>query len=50
MKKLLAILVLGLLLSENVGFAEILDLGKGVKIKILNNHEYFEVPLRSYTN
>jgi hypothetical protein len=48
MKKLLGILVL-LLLWCNVGFAEILDLGKGVKIKILNNHEYFEVPFSDYT-
>ena len=48
MKKGILILLVSLLWC-NVGFAEILDLGKGVKIKILNNHEYFEVPFRDYS-
>jgi hypothetical protein len=33
----------------NIWFAEILDLGKGVKIKIFDNHEYFEVPFEDYS-
>jgi len=48
MKKLLGIAVLGLLLSGNA-YAEILDLEKGVKVKIFNNYEYWEAPHRAYT-
>ena len=48
MRKILGIIVLSLISSCNV-YAEILDLEKGVKIKIFNNYEYFEVPFRDYT-
>jgi hypothetical protein len=48
MKRLLGIVVLGLLLSGNA-HTEILDLEKGVKVKIFNNYEYWEAPHRAYT-
>ena len=47
MKRFLAILVLGLLWSNN-SFAELLDLGNEVKINIPNNFEYVQVPLKKF--
>ena len=45
MKKLLGILVLGLLLSENV-IAKSKNIGNGLSINIPNNYKYFELTFR----
>ena len=45
MKKLLGILVLGLLLSGNV-FAKTKNIGNGLSINIPNNYKYFEITVK----
>ena len=45
MKKLLGIVVLGLLLSGNV-FAKTKNIGNGVSIDIPNNYKYFELTVK----
>ena len=45
MKKLLSILVLGLLLSGNV-FAKTKNIGNGLSINIPNNYKYFEITVK----
>jgi len=45
MKKLLGILVLGLLLTQNYSEAKTKDIGQGLTINIPNNYEYFEITL-----
>jgi hypothetical protein len=46
MKKLLAILVLGLLLISNISQAKIKSIGNGLTINIPNNYKYFELTFR----
>ena len=48
MKKAIGIVVLGLLFCGN-SFAELLDLGNGVKINIPNNFEYIQVDDKKFT-
>ena len=45
MKKILGIIVLGLLLSGNV-MAKIKNIGNGLSINIPNNYKYFELTFR----
>ena len=45
MKKLLGILVLGLLLTQNYSEAKTKDIGQELTINIPNNYEYFEITL-----
>ena len=49
MKKLLGIVVLGLLLSGNV-FAKTKNIGNGLSINIPNNYEYFELTFKQLSS